>query len=108
MSLFWGPLITSSPFSATLSDENWRPRLPAYDFLGMMAPALPEFTIYSRSSLSAPKEEEEGPVEKKAAADREETPEDLAMAEPEKESAGGDLRGAVPRLTAREKRHAEL
>ncbi|KAL8168677.1 UNVERIFIED_CONTAM: hypothetical protein K2H54_010689 [Gekko kuhli] len=95
----------------TLSDEDWKPRLPAYDFLSRMAPSLPEFTIYSwRSS-----QREEGaadPGEDKAAEVREDPAGDSAVAEPETAlPTGRDLRGTAPRLAAREKqakRHAEL
>ncbi|XP_015276838.1 PREDICTED: thioredoxin domain-containing protein 16 [Gekko japonicus] len=97
--------------STTLSDEDWKPRLPAYDFLSRMAPSLPEFTIYSWRS----NQREEGaavPGDDKVVEVREDPVEDSAMAEPEKElPTGRDLRGTAPRLAAREKqakRHVEL
>ncbi|XP_061468523.1 thioredoxin domain-containing protein 16 isoform X2 [Rhineura floridana] len=99
--------------STVLSDEEWKPRLPAYDFLSMMKPPLPEFTIYSRGSVSTYQEEaNEVPGEKTAGVVREEPVEDSRMAELEKKPpTGGDLRGTAPRLAAKErqaKRHAEL
>nr|XP_056707115.1 thioredoxin domain-containing protein 16 [Euleptes europaea] len=97
--------------STTLSEEDWKPRLPAYDFLSQMAPNLPEFTIYSWRS-GHQEEAVANPGEKKAAEVREDLVEDSTVAELEKESpTGGDLRGTVPRLAAREKqakRHMEL
>ncbi|KAJ6651637.1 hypothetical protein lerEdw1_020765, partial [Lerista edwardsae] len=93
--------------STTLSDEDWKPRLPAYDFLSKMAPTLPEFTIYSGGSVSAHPEGEAVLGEKKAA----EMKEEPAGGPSVTESTGGDLRGTAPRLAAREKqakRHAEL
>ncbi|XP_028579869.2 thioredoxin domain-containing protein 16 isoform X2 [Podarcis muralis] len=101
--------------SAVLSGDEWKPRLPAYDFLSMMEPSLPEFTIYSRGSVgSYQKEEEEGPPRGKASLGmaREDPTEDSVVSELEKDQlTGGDLRGTAPRLSAREKqakRHAEL
>ncbi|XP_048341602.1 thioredoxin domain-containing protein 16-like [Sphaerodactylus townsendi] len=97
--------------SATLSDEDWKPRLPAYDFLSQMAPSLPEFTIYSWQS-GHQEQEVSIPAAKKATEVREELVEDLKAAEREREPlTGGDLRGTAPRLAAREKqakRHTEL
>ncbi|XP_066486091.1 thioredoxin domain-containing protein 16 [Tiliqua scincoides] len=93
--------------STILSDEDWQPRLPAYDFLSMMEPTLPEFTIYSHRSVSAHPKEEAVLGEKKA-----DVMKDEPVAGPSlMELTGGDLRGTAPRLAAREKRakgHAEL
>ncbi|XP_053132716.1 thioredoxin domain-containing protein 16 isoform X2 [Hemicordylus capensis] len=98
--------------STTLSVEDWKPHLPAYDFLSLMEPTLPEFTIYSQESVSAHQEEMEVLGGKKATAMREEPAGSSFVAEQEKKQpTGGDLRGTVPRLAAREKqakRHAEL
>lgn len=90
-----------------MSDEAWKPRLPAYDFLSLMAPTLPEFTIYSHRSIPAHPEEEAVLGEKMAAEMKEEAAGGPSVTEP----TGGDLRGTAPRLAAREKqakRHAEL
>ncbi|XP_054827037.1 thioredoxin domain-containing protein 16 [Eublepharis macularius] len=97
--------------STTLSNEDWKPRLPAYDFLSRMAPPLPEFTIYSWQSSN--REEEVALSGEKAASEvREDPVEDSKVADLEKElPTGGDLRGTAPRLAAREKqakRHTEL
>ncbi|XP_042335797.1 thioredoxin domain-containing protein 16 [Sceloporus undulatus] len=101
--------------SAVLSDEDWKPRLPAYDFLSKMAPTLPEFTIYSGGSIhNGPEEEVEalGGKNAGAAVSKESTEGTAQEAEGEKELlVGGDLRGTAPRLAAREKqskRHMEL
>ncbi|XP_077180173.1 thioredoxin domain-containing protein 16 [Paroedura picta] len=97
--------------SATLPDEDWKPRLPAYDFLSRMKPPLPEFTIYSWQSSQ---QEENVAVhgEDKAAEGREDPVEDPSRAELETEPpTGRDLRGTAPRLAGREKqakRHLEL
>ncbi|XP_060118830.1 thioredoxin domain-containing protein 16 [Heteronotia binoei] len=97
--------------STTLSDEDWKPRLPAYDFLSRMAPSLPEFTIYSWQRS----QQDEGVAaagESKTTEVREDTAEDATAAELEKAPpTGRDLRGTAPRLAAREKqakRHTEL
>ncbi|XP_078240301.1 thioredoxin domain-containing protein 16 [Pogona vitticeps] len=99
---------------ATLSGEEWRPRLPAYDFLRKMAPTLPEFTIYSGGSIRSHREELEVSRGNQARAPTKKGPTEggATEAEAEKEPPrGGDLRGTAPRLGVREKqtkRHAEL
>ncbi|NWQ66112.1 TXD16 protein, partial [Neopipo cinnamomea] len=95
--------------SCTLSGEDWKPPLPAYDFLQMMETAVPELPLHTSHHpgdvpAQRPPESPGGD-----AASRE---------EPSQESTAGkagapgrDLRGTAPRLAAREKqgrRHSEL
>ncbi|NXJ90610.1 TXD16 protein, partial [Corythaixoides concolor] len=93
--------------SSTLSEEDWKPPLPAYDFLQMMEMAMPELplhTSHSHGDTPRPPESLGGDT-----AIREEPSQ-----EPKAEkvgSPGRDLRGTAPRLAAREKqgkRHSEL
>ncbi|KAM8808001.1 thioredoxin domain-containing protein 16 [Eudromia elegans] len=96
--------------SSTLSEEDWKPPLPAYNFLQMMETAVPEFTLPSSSSRGDAREREQqqprGSGEK--APGREEQPEEPAVAAEKGQSPGRDLRGTAPRLAGREKRHSEL
>ncbi|KAM9147661.1 thioredoxin domain-containing protein 16 [Pangshura tecta] len=98
--------------SATLSDEAWKPPLPAYNFLRMMEAALPKFTVhtvYSRGGTDELQQAEEVSEEKSTV--REEQVEELGLEAEEGQSPGRDLRGTVPRLAGREKppkRHTEL
>ncbi|NXI50601.1 TXD16 protein, partial [Chloroceryle aenea] len=93
--------------SSTLSEEDWKPPLPAYDFLQMMETAeLP---------LHSPHHHGDTPVQ-----DLSQSPggDPTVHQEPSQEtkaekvgSPGRDLRGTAPRLAAREKqskRHSEL
>nr|XP_008121057.1 PREDICTED: thioredoxin domain-containing protein 16 isoform X1 [Anolis carolinensis] len=99
--------------SAVLSEEDWKPRLPAYDFLSKMGPALPEFTIYSgRTPVGNGPEEVDVLGDKKEGVRKEPMEEGAPEAEGEKRvPSKGDLRGTVPRLASREKppkHHTEL
>ncbi|KFQ11460.1 Thioredoxin domain-containing protein 16, partial [Haliaeetus albicilla] len=95
--------------SSTLSEEDWKPPLPAYDFLQMMETAVPELPLHTshrRGDTPArhPPENPGGDI--------------MVQEEPSQDtkaekvgSPGRDLRGTVPRLAAREKqgkRHSEL
>ncbi|XP_039391219.1 thioredoxin domain-containing protein 16 [Mauremys reevesii] len=98
--------------SATLSDEAWKPPLPAYNFLRMMEATLPKFTVhtvYSRGGTDELQQAEEVSEEKSTV--REEQVEEPGLEAEEGQSPGRDLRGTVPRLAGREKppkRHTEL
>lgn len=97
-SLTWGCIC----FSGTLSEEDWKPPLPAYDFLQMMETAeLPLHTSHRHGDTPAhhPPDNPGGDV-----------PSQETKAE-KVGSPGRDLRGTAPRLAAREKqgkRHSEL
>ncbi|KFQ29836.1 Thioredoxin domain-containing protein 16, partial [Merops nubicus] len=88
--------------SSTLSEEEWKPPLPAYDFLQMMETAeLPLHTSHHHGDT--PRSPGEDPV----------TREELSQENKAEKvgSPGRDLRGTAPRLAAREKqgkRHSEL
>ncbi|NWQ82070.1 TXD16 protein, partial [Columbina picui] len=95
--------------SSTLSEEDWKPPLPAYDFLGMMETTMPELSLHT--SHHPGDTQEQHPPESPGG--------DTAVPkEPSQEnkaekvvSPGRDLRGTAPRLSAREKqgkRHSEL
>uniref|UniRef100_A0A8C3IC32 Thioredoxin domain containing 16 n=1 Tax=Chrysemys picta bellii TaxID=8478 RepID=A0A8C3IC32_CHRPI len=98
--------------STTLSDEAWKPPLPAYNFLRMMEATLPEFTVhtvYSRGGTEDLQQTEEVSEEKSTV--REEQVEEPGLEAEKGQSPGRDLRGTVPRLVGREKppkRHTEL
>ncbi|KFO84532.1 Thioredoxin domain-containing protein 16, partial [Buceros rhinoceros silvestris] len=88
--------------SSTLSEEDWKPPLPAYDFLQMMETAeLPFHTSHRHGDTPA-----QHPPENPGG--------DVPIQETKAEkvgSPGRDLRGTAPRLAAREKqgkRHSEL
>ncbi|XP_074921909.1 thioredoxin domain-containing protein 16 isoform X2 [Chelonoidis abingdonii] len=90
--------------SATLSDEAWKPPLPAYNFLRMMEATLPKFTVhtvYSRGGTDELQQAEEVSEEKSMV--REEQVEEPGLEAEEGQSPGRDLRGTVPRLAGREK-----
>ncbi|NXW82593.1 TXD16 protein, partial [Alopecoenas beccarii] len=95
--------------SSTLSEEDWKPPLPAYDFLQMMETTMPELSLHT--SHHPGETPEQRPPESPGG--------DTAVPkEPSQEnkaekvvSPGRDLRGTAPRLAAREKqgkRHSEL
>ncbi|NWR37371.1 TXD16 protein, partial [Tachuris rubrigastra] len=95
--------------SCTLSKEDWKPPLPAYDFLRMMETAVPELPLHTSHH----------PGDMPAQHPPESPAGDTAIGkEPFQESVAGkagspgrDLRGTAPRLAAREKqgrRHSEL
>ncbi|CAM4593086.1 unnamed protein product [Caretta caretta] len=98
--------------STTLSDEAWKPPLPAYNFLHMMKATLPEFTVhtvYSRGGTDELQQAEEVSEEKPTV--REEQVEEPGLEAEKGQSPGRDLRGTAPRLAGREKppkRHTEL
>ncbi|NWU72951.1 TXD16 protein, partial [Pterocles burchelli] len=95
--------------SSTLSEEDWKPPLPAYDFLQMMEMTVPEPPLHTShrpgdTPVQHPPESPGG--------------DSMVQEEPSQEiqgekigSPGRDLRGTAPRLAAREKqgkRHSEL
>ncbi|NXL34287.1 TXD16 protein, partial [Glaucidium brasilianum] len=96
--------------SSTLSEEDWKPPLPAYDFLQMMETAVPELPLHT------PQRHGDTPVAQRPP----ESPGGITTTqeEPSRETkaekmgpSGTDLRGTAPRLAAREKqgkRHSEL
>ncbi|NWS42605.1 TXD16 protein, partial [Probosciger aterrimus] len=95
--------------SSTLSEEDWKPPLPAYDFLQMMETAMPELPLHMshhhRDTLEQhPPESPEGDTATWDKPSQETKAEKMG-------SPGRDLRGTAPRLAAREKqgkRHSEL
>ncbi|KFQ38186.1 Thioredoxin domain-containing protein 16, partial [Mesitornis unicolor] len=95
--------------SSTLSEEDWKPPLPAYDFLQMMEKAVPEVPLHTShhhrdTPARHPPESSGGDVTV-----REEPSQDTKAEKVG--SPGRDLRGTAPRLAAREKqgrRHSEL
>ncbi|KAF1520580.1 Thioredoxin domain-containing protein 16, partial [Eudyptes sclateri] len=95
--------------SSTLSEEDWKPPLPAYDFLQMMETAMPELPLHTshRRGDTPERHPPESPGGDTAV--REE-PAQETKAE-KVGSPGRDLRGTAPRLAAREKqgkRHSKL
>ncbi|KFO74599.1 Thioredoxin domain-containing protein 16, partial [Cuculus canorus] len=95
--------------SSTLSEEDWKPPLPAYDFLQMMETAMPELPLHtSHDHGDTPAQHQlESPGGDTAIQEEpsQETKTEKVM------SPGRDLRGTAPRLAAREKqgkRHSEL
>ncbi|NXG75197.1 TXD16 protein, partial [Baryphthengus martii] len=93
--------------SSALSEEDWKPPLPAYDFLQMMETAeVPLHTSHPHEDTPAQD------LSKKPRRDPtiQEEPSQETKAE-KIGSPGRDLRGTAPRLAAREKqgkRHSEL
>uniref|UniRef100_A0A8C5TBK1 Thioredoxin domain containing 16 n=1 Tax=Malurus cyaneus samueli TaxID=2593467 RepID=A0A8C5TBK1_9PASS len=91
---------------STLSEEDWKPPLPAYDFLQMMEPSVPELSLHrgdtpAQQPLQSPGEE---PAIHREEPSLESTAEGAG-------STGRGLRGTAPRLAARDKqgkRHSEL
>ncbi|NXK18330.1 TXD16 protein, partial [Arenaria interpres] len=92
--------------SSTLSEEDWKPPLPAYDFLQMMETAVPELSLHNSHHRGDP------PVPESPGGDTAVQEEPSQQTKAEKVgSPGRDLRGTAPRLAAREKqgkRHSEL
>ncbi|NXW30727.1 TXD16 protein, partial [Phaetusa simplex] len=92
--------------SSTLSEEDWKPPLPAYDFLQMMETAVPEVPLHPSHRHG------DTPVPKSPGGDTTVREEPSQETKAEKGgSPGRDLRGTAPRLAAREKqgkRHSEL
>ncbi|XP_069712893.1 thioredoxin domain-containing protein 16 [Phaenicophaeus curvirostris] len=95
--------------SSTLSEEDWKPPLPAYDFLQMMETAMPELPLHtSHRHEDTPAQHQPGSPGGDAAVQEEPSQETKAE---KVMSPGRDLRGTAPRLAAREKqgkRHSEL
>lgn len=100
--------------SSTLSEEDWKPPLPAYDFLQMMEPPVPEL---SPQPSPHPGDTPEQHPPKIPGGDTpggdSGTREEPSQESPEEEggSPGRGLRGTAPRFTARDKqgkRHSEL
>ncbi|XP_043372215.1 thioredoxin domain-containing protein 16 isoform X2 [Dermochelys coriacea] len=98
--------------SATLSDEAWKPPLPAYNFLHTMEATLPEFTVHAVDSRGGADELQQAEkVSEETLTVREEQVEELGLEAEKGQSPGRDLRGTAPRLAGREKspkRHTEL
>ncbi|NXH77329.1 TXD16 protein, partial [Hydrobates tethys] len=95
--------------SSTLSEEDWKPPLPAYDFLQMMETAVPELPLHT-SHRHGDTPEQRPPESPGGDAALREEPSQETKAE-KVGSPGRDLRGTAPRLAAREKqgkRHSEL
>ncbi|XP_026526613.1 thioredoxin domain-containing protein 16 [Notechis scutatus] len=95
---------------ATLSEKDWKPRLPAYDFLSMMEPTLPEFTIYTQESISIHQEEILRETKAEAAVTKKPTEDSTLEELKPKKPTGRSLRTA-PHLGAKEKQakhHSEL
>ncbi|NXN68977.1 TXD16 protein, partial [Himantopus himantopus] len=95
--------------SSTLSEEDWKPPLPAYDFLQMMETAVPELPLHTshRHGDTPARRPPESPGGDTTV--REEPPQETKAEKVG--SPGRDLRGTAPRLAAREKqgkRHSEL
>uniref|UniRef100_A0A8B9FU78 Thioredoxin domain containing 16 n=1 Tax=Amazona collaria TaxID=241587 RepID=A0A8B9FU78_9PSIT len=95
--------------SSTLSEEDWKPPLPAYDFLQMMETAMPELPLRTSHHHGDTLEQHLPESPGGGTATREEPSQETNT---EKVlSPGRDLRGTAPRLAAREKqgkRHSEL
>ncbi|XP_068272727.1 thioredoxin domain-containing protein 16 isoform X2 [Nyctibius grandis] len=95
--------------SSTLSEEDWKPPLPAYDFLQMMETAVPELPLHTshRHGDMPERRPSESPGGDTAV---QEEPSQETEAE-KAGSPGRDLRGTAPRLATRDKqgkRHSEL
>ncbi|NXT02017.1 TXD16 protein, partial [Jacana jacana] len=92
--------------SSTLSEEDWKPPLPAYNFLQMMDMAMPELPHHNSHHHGDPV------VPESPGGDTTIREEPSQQTKAEKVgSSGRDLRGTAPRLAAREKqgkRHSEL
>ncbi|XP_070605541.1 thioredoxin domain-containing protein 16 [Erythrolamprus reginae] len=96
---------------ATLSEKEWKPRLPAYDFLSMMEPTLPEFTIYTQESISIHQEEILGETKSEAAVTKKPTKDSTVEEQKPKKPTRRVLRTTAPHLGAKEKQakhHSEL
>ncbi|XP_054017633.1 thioredoxin domain-containing protein 16 [Dryobates pubescens] len=93
--------------SSTLSEEDWKPPLPAYDFLQMMDTAEPSL---HNSHQHGDTPSQSSPESLRGDSTIQEEPSQETKAE-KVGSPGRDLRGTAPRLAAREKqgkRHSEL
>lgn len=96
--------------SSTLSEEDWKPPLPAYDFLQMMEPAVPELS--PRPGDTPAQHPAQSPGGDTAGGDTATGGEPAQQSTAEEVgSPGRGLRGTAPRLAARDKqgkRHSEL
>ncbi|NXI90767.1 TXD16 protein, partial [Psophia crepitans] len=95
--------------SSTLSEEDWKPPLPAYDFLQMMETAVPEVPFHTTHRHGDTPERCPPKSPGGDTAVREELSQETKAEKTG--SPGRDLRGTAPRLAAREKqgkRHSEL
>ncbi|NXR55074.1 TXD16 protein, partial [Hippolais icterina] len=96
--------------SSTLSEEDWKPPLPAYNFLRMMEPSVPEPSPRPGDTPAQhPPQSPGGDPAGGDAASREEPSQESTAGEVG--SPGRGLRGTAPRLAARDKqgkRHSEL
>uniref|UniRef100_A0A8C2TH41 Thioredoxin domain containing 16 n=1 Tax=Coturnix japonica TaxID=93934 RepID=A0A8C2TH41_COTJA len=96
---------------STLSEEDWKPPLPAYNFLQMMEAAGPEFTLHTSSHQEGRQEQQQLEGSEEKATVREELLEEARVKAEKAQGPGRDLRGTAPRLAGREKqarRHSEL
>uniref|UniRef100_A0A8C9ESR7 Thioredoxin domain containing 16 n=1 Tax=Pavo cristatus TaxID=9049 RepID=A0A8C9ESR7_PAVCR len=96
---------------STLSEEDWKPPLPAYNFLQMMEAAGPEFTLRASSRQEDRQEQQQLEGSEEKATVREELIEEAGLKAEKAQGPGRDLRGTAPRLAGREKqarRHSEL
>ncbi|XP_074765059.1 thioredoxin domain-containing protein 16 isoform X2 [Athene noctua] len=96
--------------SSTLSDEDWKPPLPAYNFLQMMETAVPELPLHTPQHHGDTPAAQHPPESPGGDTTAQEEPSRETKAE-KMTSPGRDLRGTAPRLAAREKqgkRHSEL
>ncbi|XP_050192068.1 thioredoxin domain-containing protein 16 isoform X1 [Myiozetetes cayanensis] len=95
--------------NCTLSEEDWKPPLPAYDFLQMMETAVPELPLHpSHRPGDLPAQHPPQSPGGDTAIREEPSQESVAG---KAASPGRDLRGTAPRLAARDKqgrRHSEL
>lgn len=98
-------------FAGTLSEEDWKPPLPAYNFLQMMEAAAPEFTLHASSHQEDRQERQQLEGSEEKATVRGELTEEVGVKAEKAQGPGRDLRGTAPRLAGREKqarRHSEL
>ncbi|KAM6335557.1 thioredoxin domain-containing protein 16 [Podargus strigoides] len=96
--------------SSTLSEEDWKPPLPAYDFLQMMETATPKPPLHTSQHHHGDTRAQRPPESPGGDTAIREEPSQETKAE-KVGSSGRDLRGTAPRLVAREKqgkRHSEL
>ncbi|NXQ33646.1 TXD16 protein, partial [Alaudala cheleensis] len=96
--------------SSTLSGEDWKPPLPAYDFLQMMEPSVPELSPQPGDTRGQQPAKSPGGDTARGDTGSREEPSQQSTAEGVG-SPGRGLRGTAPRLAARDKqgkRHSEL
>ncbi|NXC46388.1 TXD16 protein, partial [Penelope pileata] len=97
--------------SSTLSEEDWKPPLPAYNFLQMMEATVPDITLRTSDRRGDRQEQQQPESSEEKAPAREELLEEARGKAEKVQSPGRDLRGTAPRLAGREKqakRHSEL